>query len=165
MEYENSGFDWVQTIIWEKNHYTPFGGKRRFDSRHEYIYLLVPNGQEYALDRLAIGIPFKDKSNISRFGHHGDCKCPGTVWPIKFETITRVDQKTHYHRFPLDLPTRCIKASGLKEGAWVLDPYAGGGTTMLAAKNLGFNSIGFEYDDTLVDSIVERMGGDVEVVE
>ena len=40
---------------------------------------------------------------------------------------------------------RCIKA-GCPEGGTVLDPFAGSGTTMLVARNLGRRSIGIELN-------------------
>lgn len=162
--FEDSGFSWRQTIIWEKNHYTPTRSKRMFDQRHEYIYLLLPKSlSRYEIDRLAIGIPYADKSNIRRFGHKADLKCPGTVWKIPYETIHSKDQKKHRHRFPIALPIRCLKASNLSPGDWVIDPYVGSGTTMAAAKILGLNCIGYENNEEHVETIVERLDHEIEV--
>ena len=97
------------------------------------------------LDRLSIGVPYKDKSNIGRFTDI-DLKCGGNVWYINYETIQSTEQKLHNDRFRIELPERCIKLSGIKEESWVLDPFSGSGTTGVACQMLGMNYFGFEID-------------------
>jgi site-specific DNA-methyltransferase (adenine-specific) len=45
----------------------------------------------------------------------------------------------HEAPFPLDLPTKCVLASS-DVGDWVLDPFAGSGTTAVACELLERNS-------------------------
>lgn len=169
--FEERGFTWLQTIIWVKSifgkgQFTPRPGIRGFNSTHEYIYLMLPTSfrrQWQGLDRLAIGEPYTDKSNITRFKRNHDLRCPGTVWFMPYETVQSKHQKLHSHRFPLELPTRCLQASFLRKNAWVLDPYAGSGTTGLAAKNLNCNSIMYERDEDMIPIVQERIP-DVEVI-
>ncbi len=54
---------------------------------HEYIFHSSHQG-DVPLGRLAVGIPFKDKSNIDRFpGNNGkDKRCRGNVWFIRYPT-------------------------------------------------------------------------------
>jgi site-specific DNA-methyltransferase (cytosine-N4-specific) len=53
------------------------------------------------------------------------------VWSIP----TRPYKGPHFAAYPIDLPLRCI-AAGCKPGGMVLDPFAGSGTTGLAAIQL-----------------------------
>jgi DNA modification methylase len=46
--------------------------------------------------------------------------------------------------FSKELVLNVIKMFGLARSAWVLDPFCGSGTTLLACKQLGINSIGFD---------------------
>ena len=45
-------------------------------------------------------------------------------------------------------------------GGTVLDPFAGSGTTLLAAQNLGFDSIGIELNPEYIAIINSRLGGE-----
>jgi len=48
------------------------------------------------------------------------------------------------HSYSRELVTKLAREFGLQEGAWVLDPFCGGGTTLLACKEMGINSIGLD---------------------
>jgi DNA modification methylase len=50
-----------------------------------------------------------------------------------------------FFRFPKELAKKIIQDFCVKDG-WVLDPFAGFGTTLIAAQELGRNGIGFEID-------------------
>jgi site-specific DNA-methyltransferase (adenine-specific) len=139
-----AGFRLNETIIWKKTQFSPIGGKKTLNNLTEFIFLLY-KGKMPDLDRLSIGIPYKDKSNIGRYSDI-DLRCGGNFWEIGYETIQNKSQKLHPDRFPLELPRRCIKLSGLPKNSIVLDTFAGSATTCVAAKELGMNSIGFEKD-------------------
>jgi len=48
------------------------------------------------------------------------------------------------HSYSKALVKRLIHGFKLKKNSWVLDPFCGGGTTLLACKELGINSEGFD---------------------
>lgn len=67
---------------------------------------------------------------------------------------------------PIDLTEWLVELVSA-EGQTVLDPFAGSGTTLLAAYNLGRNSIGIEQDDEFVEIARERIeanGADPDLV-
>jgi len=144
LEFERAGFEWIDTITWVKNHYTPIQGDKRLNNITEFIFMFA-KGRDYHLDRLAIGVPYKDKSNIGRYSDK-DLRCAGNCWHIPYDTIQRKEQKRHKDRFPLELPMRCIKLAALPRGSVVLDPFMGGGTTAVASRLLGMRFVGFEIN-------------------
>ena len=155
------GFNWIDTIVWLKHqdgrgHFTPIQGSKRLNNLWEPIFLFAKD-PNYSLDRLAIGVPFTDKSNIDRFGGNvaGDLRCPGNVWFIPYDTITDSDQKTHKDRFPLDLPKRCIMLAGIPKGSLILDPFCGSGTTLRAGIELGMQGVGYEINPECVDPVLK----------
>jgi len=48
------------------------------------------------------------------------------------------------HSYSKGLVDNLVKEFRIKKGSWVLDPFCGGGTTLLACKELGINANGFD---------------------
>ena len=109
------------------------------------------------LGRAPVGVPFEYASNIARFSQKST-RCRGNVWFIPYDTIqTKSERFGHPATFPIALPEMCIKLSGIPRGAQVLDPFAGIGTTLVAARNLGMNGLGFEISKDYVESARQRL--------
>ena len=141
-----TGFIRLQTIIWIKSflgrgHYTPSGRSRRLNNIFEYIFVFVKDRRSYQMNPQVIGIPYADKSNIGRYAK-SDLRDAGNVWFIPYSRTTgNTIKKGHEAPFPIELPYRCIKLTGAKN---VLDPFAGTGTTLAAARILNIKGIGYE---------------------
>ncbi|MCH4025611.1 MAG: site-specific DNA-methyltransferase [Acetobacter fabarum] len=157
-------------IIWTKSisideqsfgHFKPINSARYLNNNYENIFHFSKTGKTI-IDRLAVGVPFKDKTNISRWGHTLDKRCAGNVWHIPYKTVSSKTQKfNHPASFPEELPMRCMKLHG-GEDLVVLDPFLGSGTTLVAAEKLGHHGIGFEIDDSYVETSVARVEGHLE---
>lgn len=120
-------------VIWRKKNPMPEGRCRRPHRQHEAIYLLA-----------------KDERHLFR-----QQPPVGSVWEFGSEKIPGLP---HYSRFPLELPTRCIEAYGQAgEEIVVFDPFAGSGTTGVAAAKLGCSFIGFEIDGDQVEAANQRV--------
>ena len=151
---------WVKSIATSPHgavgHNKPTGGVRFLNRNHEHVFHLTQTG-DVKLDRLAVGVPFSDKSNIARRGHAQDKRCRGDTWFIPYSTVqARSEKFNHPGTFPLDLPRWCIRLHG-KPGATVLDPFAGAGTTLLAALEEGADAIGIEIDPAYVATARRRL--------
>jgi site-specific DNA-methyltransferase (adenine-specific) len=111
------------------------------------------------LDKLAIGVPYADKSNIARRGHAQDLRDRGNVWYIDYATVQSKSEKfNHPAGFPVELPTWCIMLHGLRPNLVVLDPFLGAGTTLVATQQLGCHGIGIEIDSQYVETARKRLG-------
>jgi site-specific DNA-methyltransferase (adenine-specific) len=148
---------WVKAITIEDRegqvrshgHFKPISSKRFLNDCHEYVFHFTRTGR-VELDRLAVGVPYQDKSNISRWSHTrgGDLRCRGNTWFIPYETIqNRAKERPHPATFPVRLAEWCIKLHGISRAHTVLDPFLGIGNSAVAAKLCGVkNFIGFEID-------------------
>ena len=57
---------------------------------------------------------------------------------------------------PMSLATQCVSITS-EPGDIVLDPYAGSGTTLLAARKLNRRWVGIELNPVFVDLIERRL--------
>ena len=76
------------------------------------------------------------------------------VWLMKPERSG--DGRKHVAPFPVELPHRLVKAYSFK-GETVFDPFAGSGTTQVAAAMLGRNGIGFEVHADYTELAAQRL--------
>lgn len=77
----------------------------------------------------------------------------GDVWRVPQSTGSE-----HPAPFPVDLPARAIETAGPSH---VLDPFAGSGTTLLAAKRAGVKAVGIELSERYCEIAAERLGGPI----
>ena len=164
---------WIKSIAIDRNaagvaagltrdlavgHYKPINSDRFLNDCHEFIFHFTPQG-ETGLDRLALGVPYQDQSNIGRWRAAADgLRCRGNTWFIPYETIQRRDRdRPHPATFPSRLPEQCLRLHGLSRIETAMDPFTGLGGTAVACARLGVNFIGADIDETYVKEAVARM--------
>lgn len=138
-------------------HYKPINSDRFLNDCHEFIFHLTPLGSTN-LDRLALGVPYQDRSNIARWSKAADgVRCRGNTWFIPYETIQRRDRdRPHPATFPSRLPEQCLRLHGLKRIQLAMDPFTGLGSTAVACAKLGVNFVGVDIDETYLDEAATR---------
>jgi len=57
----------------------------------------------------------------------------------------------------VELPLRCLRLAALSAGAVVLDPFAGIGSTLMAACTIGLDAIGIEIDQAYCAAAQRRL--------
>jgi site-specific DNA-methyltransferase (adenine-specific) len=162
---------WIKSISIDKEtgtescgHFKPINSTRFLNDCQEYVFHFTPAGKT-PLNRLAIGVPYADKTNIKRWAHTGgrDKRCRGNTWFIPYKTIhQRARQRPHPATFPTELAVKCIRLHGQKN-ATVLDPFLGIGHSALAAKecdDIVSSFIGFDIDAEYIRVASEVLGGE-----
>jgi site-specific DNA-methyltransferase (adenine-specific) len=160
---------WIKSISIDKEtgaescgHFKPINSTRFLNDCHEYVFHFTPDGKT-PLNRLAIGVPYADKTNIKRWAHTGgrDKRCRGNTWFIPYKTIhQRAKQRPHPATFPTELAVKCIRLHGRKN-AVVLDPFLGIGHAAYAAKECAdtvATFIGFDIDEEYIRVVCEVLG-------
>ena len=155
-------FHWIKSISVETKagdqfsvgHFKPIQSPRYVNDCHEYIFHLTKGG-DTPLDRLGVGVPYSDKSNIGRWSHTEgrDLRCRGNNWFIPYQTIvSRLKQRPHPATFPVELAANCLKVHGCNPDLVMMDPFLGIGHSALAAKQCGIRRfIGFDIDSEYVE--------------
>jgi site-specific DNA-methyltransferase (adenine-specific) len=141
-------------------HFKPISSKRFLNDCHEYIFHFTKSGR-VELDRLALGVPYQDKSNIARWTHTRgtDLRCRGNTWFVPYETIqSREKERPHPATFPVQLAEWCINLHGASRVHTMLDPFLGIGNSAVAAHRCGVKRfIGFEIDETYLAVAKRRL--------
>lgn len=152
---ENIGFDYMGAIIWQKvttsnttgggvqmgSYPYPRNGILKID--YEFILVFKKLGDSPK--------PSKEQKELS--------KMTAEEWNTFFAghwNFAGARQNNHIAMFPEELPKRLIKMFSFV-GETVLDPFAGSGTTSLAAKNTDRNSIGYEINPEFIPVIKEKL--------
>lgn len=152
---ETIGFDYMGAVIWQKvttcnttggatimgSFPYPRNGILKLD--YEFILLFKKQGIPPSPNReqKELSIITKDEWNTYFSGH----------W-----YFTGAKQDGHIAMFPEELPARLIKMFSFS-GETVLDPFLGSGTTSLAARNLGRNSVGYEINGDFIPTIKDKL--------
>jgi site-specific DNA-methyltransferase (adenine-specific) len=141
-------------------HFKPINSKRFLNDCHEYVFHFTKSGC-VELSRLALGVPYQDKSNISRWSHTRgkDLRCRGNTWFVPYETIqSRDKERPHPATFPVQLAEWCIKLHGVSHVGTMLDPFLGIGNSAVAAQRCGVKKfIGFEIDEAYLTEAKRRI--------
>ena len=135
---------WVRSeVIWVKPNAYPESVQDRPTVDHETVFLLSKS-QNYYYDIQAIQGPNRRRLR--------------TTWEISTDPQrpTNCSEGTHPAVMPTQLAERCIKITS-RPGDLILDPYAGSGTTLIAARDLRRMWIGVELKSSYIDIIERRM--------
>jgi site-specific DNA-methyltransferase (adenine-specific) len=159
---------WIKAISMEteggetvsRGHFKPISSPRYLNDCHEYIFHLTPLGKT-PIDRLALGVPYADKSNVARWSHTRgrDRRCRGNTWFVPYRTIQRRSrERPHPATFPVELAENCIKLHGAAGVKKMLDPFLGIGNSAVAAQRRAVGKFtGFEIDETYLGEAKRRI--------
>lgn len=166
-----------QDIIWHKPNTLPESVTDRCTKAHEYIFLLSKSARYY-YDHEAIKEPSLEPWRAGKLERRfGPARPVGTmrndtdrevmrtlarnkrsVWTVS----TKPYPEAHFATFNPELIEPCILA-GCPAGGWVLDPFAGSGTTIATAIDHGRKGIGIELNADYLGMAKRRIDKSVSI--
>jgi DNA modification methylase len=102
-------------------------------------------------ERMRDGLPFE-----STIGADDFMALTLDVWDVPPESAVRVQ---HPAPFPVELPQKLMELYTYR-GDLVVDPFAGSGSTLVAAARCGRDAVGYDLDPTYVKIALGRLAGD-----
>lgn len=152
---ETIGFDYMGAVIWQKVTTTnttggatimgsfPFPRNGILKIDYEFILLFKKQGipPKPTKEQKELSAMTKEEWNTYFSGH----------W-----YFAGAKQDGHIAMFPEELPARLIKMFAFA-GDTVLDPFLGSGTTSLAARHLGRNSVGYEINPDFIPIVKDKL--------
>ena len=145
--FASFGLKMRNRVIWHFEH--GLHCSRRLSGRYETI-LWYTKGEDYVFDLDPIRVPQKYPGKKYFKGPKaGQYSCnplgknPGDVWTIPNVKSNHVEKTEHPCQFPVELVERLILSLS-RPGDWVLDPFLGVGTTVIAAIRHDRRGIGAE---------------------
>ena len=169
------GWLWTEEFVWHKKNSYPgkwpnrfrdawerllqFNKNRKFKMYQEEVMVSMGDWAKLRLRNLSETDKRRDNSRVgSGFGKNiSNWVGRDKVYPDNvIHLATECSNKNHSAAFPENLPTWFIKLF-TKEGDNVLDPFAGSGTTLVAARKLRRNSVGIEIVPEYVEMVKEQL--------
>ena len=134
--FSDLGLKMRNRIVWHFEH--GLHCSKRFSGRYETI-LWFTKSENYVFNLDPVRVPQKYPAKKYFKGPKaGQYSCnplgknPGDVWLIPNVKSNHVEKTTHPCQFPVELIERLVLSMS-NEGDWVLDPFLGTGTTIIAA--------------------------------
>lgn len=151
---QKNGFALRNMITWTFNNMQ--NCTNRLSGRYENILWGVKDIKNYIFNLDSVRLPYLTQNDKRLEGGIG--RNPTDVW--YFDRVNNMTKKklqlTHPTVYPLSMIVRIIKMA-TNEGDTILDPFAGSGTSLVAAKILNRNGIGIELDEHYKNEYLRRM--------
>ncbi|MFA5805182.1 MAG: site-specific DNA-methyltransferase [Melioribacteraceae bacterium] len=159
-------------IVWHFGH--GLHASNRFSGRYETIlWFTKTNNYIFNLDNVRVAAKYPGKRHFKgpkkgKLSGNPRGKNPSDVWEIIIKDwenelwdIPNVksnhpEKTEHPCQYPIELVERCVLAL-TDEGSWVLDPFAGVGSTMIAAIKNNRNVVGIEKEKKYVEITKQRI--------
>jgi site-specific DNA-methyltransferase (adenine-specific) len=162
--FQNAGFRYRDRIIWKKpDGYLRISRRSGVLLQNPYPMYFYPDNllesiiifQKRKFNYRSISKEIRESSKID-IKEFSDNKWYMTLWEM-VNVLPGSPLEKEIAAFPEELPYRIVKLFSYK-GETVLDPFAGSGTTMKVARDLGRNSIGIEIKKSLIPIIKKKLG-------
>lgn len=158
--FSELGLKMRNRIIWHFEH--GLHCSRRFSGRYEtIIWFTKSDNYVFNLDPVRIPQKYPGKKyfkgpKAGQYSCNPLGKNPGDLWKIPNVKNNHVEKTEHPCQFPVELIERLV-LSLTNEGDWVLDPFLGTGTSVIAAVRHERRGAGAETHQKYIDIALERI--------
>jgi len=170
--FKKYGLQLRNRIIWHFGH--GLHASNRFSGRYETIlWFTKTDDYIFNLDNVRVPAKYPGKRHFKgpkrgQLSGNPKGKNPSDIWEIivkdwenELWNIPNVksnhpEKSIHPCQFPVELVERCVLALTNK-GSWVLDPFAGVGSTLIASIKNHRNAIGIDKEKRYTDIALERI--------
>jgi len=168
---DNIGFKLFETVIYHKNGPEGAWWTNRFRVDHEYMPIFLKGERPNYFNKEPLKIPSKHGGKIMTGSGasktNGETqktvtrpinlmKCRGTVWDYLMAGDKNPLKRKHPAVFPDKIPSDIIQCFCPVDGI-VLDPFVGSGSTLVMAKKLERNFLGFDIVEEYCNLTKERL--------
>lgn len=162
--FRKLGMKMRNRIIWHFEH--GLHCRQRFSGRYETIMWFTKSDQYvFNLDAVRIPQKYPGKKHFKgpKAGEYSGNplgKNPGDLWVIPNVKNNHVEKTEHPCQYPVELIERLV-LSMTHAGDWVLDPFVGTGSSMIAAIRHARRGIGCEIYPAYIEIARERLGQEI----
>lgn len=167
-----SGLHMRNWVIW----YYTFGVNcsRKFNRSHTHLLYFTKHKTKFTFNKSAVAVPSERERRYGDKRASAAGKAPDNTWmlnPADFDSFDPSDDTWHFPRvcgtfkeregwhgcqMPIPVMTRIIECCS-NPGELVLDPFAGSGSTLAAAKGCGRDYLGFEISEKYAQLAQKRV--------
>ncbi|MGH9765477.1 MAG: DNA-methyltransferase, partial [Blastocatellia bacterium] len=162
--FSDLGLKMRNRIIWHFEH--GLHCSKRFSGRYETIIWFTKTSEYvFNLDPVRVPQKYPGKKHFKgpkagQFSGNPLGKNPGDLWVIPNVKSNHVEKTVHPCQFPVELIERLVLSLS-NEGDWVLDPFLGTGTSIVAAIRHGRRGAGAELVRNYLDIAHDRIRGEM----
>lgn len=179
--FKNHGLKLRNRIIWHFGH--GLHSSKRFSGRYETIlWFTKSNEYTFNLDSVRVRSKYPSKKHFKgpkkgQYSSNPKGKNPSDIWEIVLNDweneiwnvpnvkANHKEKTEHPCQYPIELVERCVLALTNKND-WVLDPFAGVGSTVIASLKNERNAVGIEkfkkYKDIGVKRVLDLRKGNLQ---
>jgi adenine-specific DNA-methyltransferase len=161
--FRSLGLKMRNRVIWHFEH--GLHCSNRLSGRYEtVVWFTKSSDYTFSLDPIRVKQKYPGKKHFKgpktgQYSGNPLGKNPGDVWIFPNVKNNHVEKTDHPCQFPVELVERFVLAM-TNPGDWVFDPFAGVGSTMIAAVRHGRRGAGAEIVPKYVKIALERLRAD-----
>lgn len=170
--FKSYGLQLRNRIIWQFGH--GLHSSKRFSGRYETIlWFTKTDNYTFNLDPVRIPSKYPGKKHFKgpkkgQYSSNSKGKNPSDIWEILLSDwekeiwnipnvkANHIEKTEHPCQYPIELVERCVLAL-TNENDWILDPFAGVGSTVIASLKNNRNAVGIERDQKYWEAGLKRV--------